>query len=117
MSTTDRPAHGSPCNGCGVCCQTNLCPLGRSVFKRTEGPCPASEGARCGLVDRPREFAAVKTTRHGRAEMSAAAALLIGSGKGCDFALPGEKQDLMFEARMRTQDRRPFVEAAKLWGM
>jgi len=37
----DKPAFGAPCNGCGICCAAELCPVGRIVFRRRRGPCPA----------------------------------------------------------------------------
>jgi hypothetical protein len=51
-----KPAAGQPCNGCGVCCAAELCPMGRLLFLRARGPCPALtwEDARqrytCALV-------------------------------------------------------------------
>lgn len=36
-----KPAAGQPCNGCGVCCAAELCPMGRLLFLRARGPCPA----------------------------------------------------------------------------
>lgn len=35
-----KPASGEPCNGCGVCCALETCPLGRLCFQRKQGPCP-----------------------------------------------------------------------------
>ena len=37
----DKPALGAPCNGCGLCCAAELCPLGRVMFGKSRGPCPA----------------------------------------------------------------------------
>jgi hypothetical protein len=36
-----KPALGAPCNGCGVCCLVELCPLGIVRYQRRRGPCPA----------------------------------------------------------------------------
>jgi len=36
-----KPEPGAPCNGCGVCCLAELCPIARLRFLRTAGPCPA----------------------------------------------------------------------------
>ena len=58
----DKPAYGAPCNGCGVCCAAELCPLGRLVYRRKAGPCPAliwkPEDGRhfCGLATGPLSF-------------------------------------------------------------
>lgn len=58
-----KPAHGSPCNGCGVCCVAEPCllaldfvPAGR-LAAAVGAPCPALEWgegrAWCGLVSNP----------------------------------------------------------------
>lgn len=48
-----KPRHGSPCNGCGVCCATQLCPAA-TMGGLTELPCEAlrwKDGRTwCGLV-------------------------------------------------------------------
>ena len=36
-----KPPHGSPCNGCGVCCMVAPCPLGQHIFGFELGRCPA----------------------------------------------------------------------------
>src|SRR5215471_4926655 len=36
-----QPALGSPCNGCGYCCQQELCQLGIWVYGPMPAPCPA----------------------------------------------------------------------------
>ncbi|MBK7899216.1 MAG: hypothetical protein KA603_08315 [Azonexus sp.] len=55
-----KPALGAPCNGCGVCCAAETCPLGRVVFRQRQGPCPAlewhAERYRCGLLAEPRRY-------------------------------------------------------------
>ena len=57
----DKPALGSPCNGCGVCCAAELCPLGRVIFRKSRGPCPAltwrtaEQRHDCGLVVAPKK--------------------------------------------------------------
>lgn len=37
----EKPAVGQPCNGCGVCCALETCPLARLRFWQRHGPCPA----------------------------------------------------------------------------
>ena len=55
-----KPAENTPCNGCGVCCAAEPCPIGVLVSGRRTGACAAllwSDDAglyRCGLVDAPR---------------------------------------------------------------
>ena len=57
-----KPAAGQPCNGCGVCCTAEPCPVARVVFRCRSGPCPAlawfDDGRRyrCGLVARPGRY-------------------------------------------------------------
>lgn len=36
-----KPALGAGCNGCGVCCLAEPCPVGRVVSLRRVGPCRA----------------------------------------------------------------------------
>jgi hypothetical protein len=51
-----KPARGEPCNGCGVCCATEPCPVGVLISRRRQGACDAlrwSDGGaqyRCALV-------------------------------------------------------------------
>ncbi|GBG01167.1 hypothetical protein AZSI13_04940 [Azospira sp. I13] len=57
-----KPIAGQPCNGCGVCCAAETCPLARLRFRQRLGPCPALEWQadahlyRCGLARRPRHY-------------------------------------------------------------
>jgi hypothetical protein len=51
----DKPAYLAPCNGCGKCCQAELCPVAEMAFGRSEpAPCPALlfDAGRfwCGMV-------------------------------------------------------------------
>lgn len=36
-----QPAEGAPCNGCGVCCLAEPCPLGRVISRKRTGACDA----------------------------------------------------------------------------
>ncbi|MFT3857398.1 MAG: hypothetical protein QM742_07855 [Aquabacterium sp.] len=53
-----KPAVGAPCNGCGVCCLAEPCPVGVLVTRRLKGACKAlvwSDRAgryHCGLLAR-----------------------------------------------------------------
>ena len=57
----EKPDWGKACNGCGVCCAAETCPVGRLVF-RHRGPCPAllwteTEGRyHCGLLIDPASY-------------------------------------------------------------
>lgn len=54
-----KPAESAPCNGCGVCCAAEPCPVGVLVSGRFSGPCAAlrwNDPAgvyRCGMVSQP----------------------------------------------------------------
>jgi len=51
-----KPAPGTPCNGCGVCCLSEPCPIGIVVSRRRQGACKAVRWDsalglyRCGLL-------------------------------------------------------------------
>jgi len=53
------PEPGTPCNGCGVCCASEPCPLGMVVSRRRHGRCRALrwDGEqrlyRCGMLGQP----------------------------------------------------------------
>lgn len=36
-----KPAVGAPCNGCGICCALEPCPLSRFLLGHRAGSCPA----------------------------------------------------------------------------
>lgn len=54
-----KPALGAACNGCGVCCATEPCPLGMWLSRRRRGACVALRwSARdhrylCGALSQP----------------------------------------------------------------
>lgn len=84
-----KPAAGAPCNGCGVCCAAETCPLARLLFLRTRGPCPALEWDeagrryRCGLLTRPRRHA-VWLPPSWEKTAARLAGRWIAAGQGCD---------------------------------
>ena len=125
MTTRQKSPYGKPCNGCGQCCQEELCPLGAFVFGKQDGPCPAlkfdaTEESFCGLVRSPRKYAPVKTAIHGATAMGNAALWLIGAGHGCDCLAADEPDDPAAQARMIAEcdagDQRTS-EARKMWGI
>lgn len=86
-----KPAEGAPCNGCGLCCAWQPCPVGAWVSGRRTGACAALEWHadggryRCGMVVAPE--------RHVRWLPSIAAPLVrravlrwIAAARGCDFS-------------------------------
>jgi hypothetical protein len=54
-----KPAPGAPCNGCGVCCLLEPCPLGVVLSRRRRGACVAVRWHdellqyRCGALIEP----------------------------------------------------------------
>lgn len=52
-----KPKFGEPCNGCGLCCKTELCDVAEYFFAGASAPCPALEfedgRTWCGLVRHP----------------------------------------------------------------
>ena len=57
-----KPALGQPCNGCGVCCATEPCPLGMVLSRCRHGACRAlqwdeAQGQyRCGVLAQPQAW-------------------------------------------------------------
>ena len=51
-----KPPEGAPCNGCGVCCLLEPCPVGMLISRKRRGACTAlvwSDAGgryRCGLM-------------------------------------------------------------------
>ncbi len=91
-----KPPEGAPCNGCGVCCASEPCPLGILASRRRQGACaalvwsdegqggPASAGRyRCGLVGQP-ERVLPRALAPAAAVVARLARRLIASGQGCD---------------------------------
>jgi hypothetical protein len=84
-----KPAVGAPCNGCGICCAAEPCPLGVLVSRRRRGACAALQWHaaerryRCGVVIDPRRhlpwMPAAWASRLARRWISAAS--------GCDCRL------------------------------
>lgn len=84
----EKPAVGAPCNGCGVCCALETCPLARVRFLRRQGPCPALEWSdsagryQCGMLVRPSCYLALPSRLDGL--LSRLCARWIAAGIGCD---------------------------------
>lgn len=84
-----KPPLAAPCNGCGVCCLSEPCPLGILVTRRRRGRCaalrwePASSRYRCGLATASGEHprAVLRGLRRGLARL---ARRWIAAGTGCD---------------------------------
>lgn len=120
----EKPQYGTPCNGCGLCCQNEICPLGEIVFPRAQAPCPALviDGERyvCDLIANPQKFRPLKASIYGIAEMRDAAVIGVGAGIGCDARLPGEMdppESFVRELRrVERSSRSTGRRVQKLWG-
>jgi hypothetical protein len=81
-----KPAEGRPCNGCGVCCAAEPCPLGQVLSRRRRGACTAlqwSDGEQryhCGVVAHPERFLKWLPASWGRR----LALRWISAARGCD---------------------------------
>lgn len=114
-----KPRHGQPCNGCGLCCMAELCPLALSVFGKKPGPCPALMLERTA-DGQPRKFVCGLVVSEAiPPPLREAAALLIGSGQGCDARINGEPADVAFYIRLALDDeinKDALAAARRMWG-
>ena len=77
-----------PCNGCGICCASELCVVGTMAFPGAQAPCPALKIVAgrtwCGMV--VMEQAAIRI--HPTMEPLIQRGLGIGVGCSMDDSLP-----------------------------
>lgn len=84
-----KPAWGAGCNGCGVCCLSEPCPVGMVLSRRTQGACiavqwnDAQQHYQCGMVTQP-ELWFPLPWRWSHDLMSRLSRRWISAGKGCD---------------------------------
>ena len=84
-----QPAWGEPCNGCGLCCLAQPCPLGMLVSRRRQGACVAlrweagQQRYLCGMVADPGEVTGLRSPLLQR-WLRAVAQRWIAAGAGCD---------------------------------
>ena len=84
-----KPAAGAPCNGCGLCCAWQPCPLGVLVSGRRHGACDALRWDdslrlyRCAMVDAPQQVWPA-LPRGLQPVLQGLARRWIASGAGCD---------------------------------
>jgi hypothetical protein len=91
-----KPVLGAPCNGCGLCCLAEPCPLGMLLSRRRTGACaalrwsPVARRYDCGAVTDP---GGVTGWRHPWAQRAVAALARrwIAAGTGCDADLQAER--------------------------
>lgn len=82
LEAPPKPALGAPCNGCGVCCLSEPCPLGVVVSRRFKGACAAvqwdetSRRYQCGVLAEAKQPTWRWLVRR-----------WIAAGLGCDAAL------------------------------
>lgn len=84
-----KPAAHQPCNGCGICCLAEPCPLGQLLSGRRQGACAAlrwdadRQNYRCGAVADPQ---GIWPWLPGLAVPAARALALrwISAAQGCD---------------------------------
>jgi len=99
-----KPVPGAPCNGCGVCCLAEPCPLGVVLSGRRHGACKAlrwneaSAIYRCGAISEPADVLKQALPKPlcglAAAAVSVVAPVLgrlarrwIAAGVGCDSTL------------------------------
>jgi len=95
-----KPALGATCNGCGVCCLSEPCPLGMLLSRRRHGRCSAlrwdklGSRYRCGVVIGP-AAAGPQGQYKAPAWFTRAVARLarrwIAAGAGCDSSVTAER--------------------------
>lgn len=87
-----KPLLGAPCNGCGICCLAEPCPVGMLVSRRRRGACAALRWDaaqvryRCGMVSAPAEVLGPRW-RWLAPWLGRRALRWIAAGQGCDASL------------------------------
>ncbi|MEL4180002.1 hypothetical protein AABB87_14385 [Roseateles sp. PN1] len=95
-----KPALGAACNGCGLCCLSEPCPIGMLVSRRRHGACSAlrwsDESSRyvCGMLLAPGEVLGWRPqgwpNRHLAPWLARRSRRWIAAGIGCDADLQAE---------------------------
>jgi hypothetical protein len=87
-----KPALGAPCNGCGVCCLAEPCPLGQVISRKRSGACDALRWSetdaiyRCGALADADVVLGVRW-RWAAPVLRRLAKRWIAAGVGCDASL------------------------------
>jgi hypothetical protein len=88
-----KPSQGQACNGCGVCCAAEPCPVGVLVSRRRSGACSAlvwnESQSRyvCGILAKVRSGVIGRMTERWVRRM-------IAAGQGCDCSHEVERADV-----------------------
>ena len=83
-----KPAVGAACNGCGVCCLAEPCPVGMLVSRKRRGACDAlawdetQQRYRCGMMSAGQAW-----PRWVRRPVRRWMQRFIAAGVGCDCDL------------------------------
>lgn len=87
-----KPPEGAACNGCGVCCLAEPCPLGMLLSGRRSGACRAlrwDDGAArylCGAMTQPDQVLGTRW-RWLAPALRRLAGRWIAAGAGCDASM------------------------------
>ncbi|MGA0571524.1 hypothetical protein ACO2Q9_12485 [Variovorax sp. VNK109] len=87
-----KPVFGAPCNGCGLCCLSEPCPVGIVVSRRRRGACDALRWREaesryvCGMVADPADVLGAHW-RWAAPLIRRMARRWIAAGSGCDAHL------------------------------
>jgi hypothetical protein len=87
-----KPALGAPCNGCGLCCLAEPCPLGQVISRKRSGACDALRWDqahslyRCGALSEPESVLSTRW-RWASPLLRRLARRWIAAGVGCDASL------------------------------
>lgn len=114
-----KPDWGMACNGCGVCCLAEPCPLGVLLSRSRKGPCKALRWStelsqyRCGALQDPLQAIGHTAQRRlGSIGLTVVewrnrlVARWIAAGSGCDCALEPLASATMLECNEQDPDAR-----------
>jgi len=89
VDVPQKPNEGAPCNGCGICCASEPCPVAIVFLSQRRGSCRAlewdDEGKfyRCGMLLRP-EFYLPKLPRFAKPTTRRLIHRWIAADTACD---------------------------------